>query len=103
MGALRTFGEEYEYYASGGIIDYSYIEKESGVRAYLSSVIGNNYIDDIFITEIEILEEVEDKEYEDMEELDILPDCESYSNKILYGKINALIRNQKKILERLDK
>lgn len=53
--------------------------------------------------EIEIIEEVEDKEYEDIEELDILPDCESYSNKILYGKINALIRNQKKILERLDK
>ena len=77
--------------------DYVFVETEG--HYYLFLGFQTFYLND----EIEIIEESEDKEYEDIEELDILPDCESYSNKILYGKINALIRNQKKILERLDK
>ena len=80
--------------------------------------------------EIEILEEVEDKEYEDIEELEValLGQCDNWlrcptneatkqdvelnpyiisnvrENTLEFQhKINALIRNQKKILERLDK
>lgn len=78
--------------------------------------------------EIEIIEEVEDKEYEDIEEIEDNHNFYSYSeyearkheiDKITYilrgineatdmavknaNKINALIRNQKYILERLDK
>ena len=59
------------------------------------------------------VEEVEDKEYEDIEELKIDYDdgdialdgvyLTSNHSEILANKINALIRNQKKILERLDK
>lgn len=49
--------------------------------------------------EIEILEEVEDKGYEDIEELT----QECFDHWTQAKKINALIRNQKKILERLDK
>ena len=79
------------------------------------------YEEDITLNdEIEILEEVEDKEYEDIEELKIGYPEVNPSNKYIineYGakcyltkhsrimaeKINALIRNQKYILERLDK
>ena len=64
--------------------------------------------------EIEILEEVEDKEYEDIEEVEVHHqydtaliknyDCEFIVNlgvELLADKINALIRNQKKIIEQL--
>lgn len=70
-------------------------------------------------SEIEIIEEVEDKEYEDIEEI-IINSCGNIEKKLIDGstivlpttkdevlhnayKINALIRNQKYILERLDK
>ena len=62
--------------------------------------------------EILVLEEVEDKEYEDIEELPNYADCDdntglacgwSFAEEILKNKINALIRNQKKILEQLKK
>ena len=60
--------------------------------------------------EIEILKEVEDKEYEDIEELSYKY-INTYGNISQHRKseeplivtINALIRNQKYILERLDK
>ena len=55
--------------------------------------------------EIEIIEEVEDKEYEDIEEIPQVEivDFLSTGEQMLANKINTLIRNQKKILERLDK
>lgn len=54
--------------------------------------------------EIEIIEEVEDKEYEDIEEMNLDTDCTCEWNfGEVYDTINALIRNQKYILERLDK
>lgn len=66
---------------------------------------GNNDIFDIIAMncsalthlydEIEIIEEVEDKEYEDIEEI-------SYKPRKVQNTINALIRNQKKILEQLN-
>lgn len=40
-----------------GFIDYVGIEKETNAKFYLSSYIGNNYINDIFTDEIEIIEE----------------------------------------------
>ena len=61
--------------------------------------------------EIEIIEEVEDKEYEDIEEITIREKTIGFPNgewtarnmdKAFSHKINALIRNQKKIIERLD-
>ena len=78
---------------------------------------GDNWNVDGFLkldTKIEILEEVEDKEYEDIEEFkeyklintrDIL-ELEMIINKINADynyKINALIRNQKYILERMKR
>ena len=59
--------------------------------------------------EVEIIEEVEDKEYEDIEELNLDTDellkkvVITAQDYVIEDKINALIRNQKKILERLDK
>jgi hypothetical protein len=49
--------------------------------------------------------EVEDKEYEDIEEIDLGERCLEYQTEVdeLKVIINVLIRNQKKILERLDK
>ena len=52
--------------------------------------------------EIEIIEEVEDKEYEDIEEIGNLLYCENQVESILHRKIDALIRNQKKIIEVLN-
>ena len=52
--------------------------------------------------EVVIKEEVEDKEYEDIEEIGVLKYCENEVETILHRKIDALIRNQKYILERLN-
>lgn len=63
----------------------------------------------ILTDEVEIIEEVEDKEYEDIEELNLDTDellkkvVITAQDYVIEDKINALIRNQKKILERLDK
>lgn len=46
--------------------------------------------------EIEIIEEAEDKEYEDIEEI-------AYKPRKVQNAINALIRNQNKIIERMKR
>jgi len=59
----------------------------------------------------EIIEEVEDKEYEDIEKLECCMNYEYKNNidnvekdiKTLVRKIDALIRNQKYILEQLNR
>ena len=48
---------EYKNNIEDGFIDYVGIEKETNVKFYLSSYIGNNYINDIFTDEVEILDE----------------------------------------------
>ena len=57
--------------------------------------------------EVEILEEVEDKEYEDIEELSYAgytSNTHEVDKELYYIRtINTLIRNQKYILERLNK
>ena len=59
-------------------------------------------------SEIEIIKEVEDKEYEDIGELKIenIYKCDDYQQiyinfKETWNKINALIKNQKKIMNEL--
>jgi len=52
--------------------------------------------------EIEIIEEVEDKEYEDITELEI-KHIEDTEHLYMKETINALIRNQKYILERINR
>ena len=53
--------------------------------------------------EVEIIEEVEDKEYEDIEEIELGGlNLQSEKNGAFKRTINALIRNQKKILERIE-
>lgn len=56
------FRNEICEYESHGFIDYVGIDKETNIKFYLSSYIGNNYISDIFTDEVEIIEEQEDKE-----------------------------------------
>lgn len=48
---------EYKNQIKDNFIDYIGIEKETDVRFYLSSQIGNGYINDIFTDEVEIIEE----------------------------------------------
>lgn len=48
---------EYKNNIEDGFIDYVGIEKETNIKFYLSSYIGNNYINDIFTDEVEIVEE----------------------------------------------
>ena len=53
---------------------------------------------------LKILEEVEDKEYEYIEEIDLgILNSQSDKNREFKKAINALIRNQKYILEQLNK
>ena len=58
---------------------------------------SNEYLlnEEILNNKIEIIEEVEDIGYEVIEEIE-------YKPRKVQNAINALIRNQKKILERLD-
>jgi len=62
----------------------------------------------ILTDELKIIEEVEDKEYEDIGELKIenIYKCDDYQQiyinfKETWNKINALIKNQKKIMNEL--
>lgn len=54
---FRNVIYEYKNNIENGFIDYVGIEKETNVSFYLSSYIGNNYINDIFTDEVEIIEE----------------------------------------------
>ena len=87
-----------------------------GQDGYLKDLSGDDiewYIFGEWLNEeAQILEEVEDKEYEDIEELGTnftYGDCTDelttidWQISVISNKINALIRNQKYILERLDK
>lgn len=50
--------------------------------------------------EVEIIEEIIEEKPKHIEELEILPDNESYSNKILYGKINDLAKAVNYLLDK---
>ena len=90
-----------------------YINEKKDVDGYTKYLFQDWILDVILNDEIEIIEEVEDKEYEDIEELHLylldgndsaMPTTlQDFNNQEIIKKINALIRNQKKILERLDK
>jgi hypothetical protein len=91
---------------NGGIHGIDVWEYDENCKDYLNSsnimLLYSGMTSNHLTDEVEVLEEVEDKEYEDIEELGILLDNESYSNEILYGTINTLIRNQQKIIEQLE-
>ena len=118
-------GHTYEYSRNGCVLDdFNYFSITNGLL--YNTIDFENHLND----EIEILEEVEDKEYEDIEETDValLGQCDNWlrcpTNEVtkqdielnpyiinnirentleFQHKINALIRNQKYILERLEK
>jgi hypothetical protein len=95
--------------------DYMGVDEQTSAYCYLSSYVGSNYIIDIFTRKIEVLEESLD-EFEDIEELDTISICNLSGANSLNGlangqyvnnchfkhSINQLIRNQKKIIERLN-
>ena len=57
---IKVRNEIYEYKSNieNDFIDYIGIEKETNIKFYLSSYIGNNYLSDVFThKEIEIIEE----------------------------------------------
>lgn len=62
---LRNEIFEYKSNIENGFIDYVGTEKETNTKFYLSSYIGNNYANDIFTDEVEIIEE--DKKIEKIE------------------------------------
>lgn len=79
-----------------------------GQDGYLRELFGDDiewYIFNEWLNEeVQILEEVEDKEYEDIEEVDLgVLNSQSDKNREFKRAINQLIRNQKYIIERLDK
>lgn len=74
-----------------GYIDYVGVEKETNAQFYLSSYIGNNYISDIFNTEVEILEEEKKIEKIDLSRSDGNISIISKENTIIQDKINEII------------
>jgi hypothetical protein len=80
---------------------FDYFAFEKGKKSY--------EVLDLEVEEVkqEIIEEVEDKEYEDIEEItdNELEECECLRDFAYFyqTRVNELIRNQKKIIERLDK
>ena len=95
--------EIYEFNKWGN--DYKLIGEEYSHWLFNDYCFGSN--GNRLNNEIEILEEVEDKEYEDIEKLSYAgytSNTHEVDKQLYYIRtINALIRNQKKILERLDK
>lgn len=83
----RNFG--YKYFMKNGFLYEQKLDYEPEVVSW--------QIDECWL-DLEI-EEVEDKEYEDIEELS----QECFDHWTQAKKINALIRNQKYILEQLNK
>ena len=73
-----------------------YLTKEKNCRVCLGGKSEDiNQLYNAFNENVEILEEVEDKEYEDIKELT----QECFDHWTQSKKINALIRNQKKIIK----
>ena len=86
-----------------------YETRKFGVQKFLITGQEYTWVTDFLKDEVRVLEEVEDKEYEDIEELNLDTDkllkkvVITAQDYVIEDKINALIRNQKYILERLDK
>ena len=106
----RAKGEEMPNEIKNGSTVYQYCEIANDYRVYRDADGPNYWLFRDYVfggngnrlnNEIEILEEVEDKEYEELEELNTQVDYDTKNYEIV-DKINALIRNQKKIFERLD-
>ena len=115
----RAKGEEMPNEIKNGSTVYQYCEIANDYRVYRDADEPNYWLFRDYVfggngnrlnNEIEIIEEVEDKEYEDIEELSYKY-INTYGNVSQHRKseeplidtINALIRNQEKIIERLDK
>lgn len=93
---IKCNGDYYDYESSiiDGDIDYIAIDKETGVKHYLSDVIGKHYLSSIFSTTVEILEE--EKEIEELS-LDDKFYFSEYGVGVLKDKINELIREVNKL------
>lgn len=114
----RAKGEEMPNEIKNDSTVYQYCEIANDYRVYRDADEPNYWLFRDYVfggngnrlnNEIEILEEVEDKEYEDIE---ILGEYGIYTDgkrgsiidiEKIRDKIDALIRNQQKIIERLDK
>lgn len=91
-----------------------YKTMKHGVETFLITGEEYDYVTEFLNDEIEVLEEVEDKEYEDIDIINgdyVVPNTPATENEAYImacflaheQMLNALIRNQKYILERLDK
>ncbi len=87
----------------GSVYDY-----DNECKDYEDIMTGDLFFDDRYNTHVLndevaiVLEEVEDKEYEDIEEIKLVDTQNLWDRDIVIGdKLNALIRNQKYILEQL--
>lgn len=95
---IRCDNLDYELSTNDGAIDYIGIDKEMGGKYFLSTVIGSNYLNDIFSTTVEIIEE--EKEIEELDFGEARPNGEyiiSINDKKIQDKINELVREVNKI------
>lgn len=100
-----------EYVANydGAEFNYYYIADEELEDENYEYYLSECFIESMMFDKcIEIIEEVEEDEFEDIEELNLknIYKCDDYQQiyinfKHTWNKINALIKNQKKIIEQL--
>lgn len=97
---IKCNGDYYDYEFSiiDGDIDYIAIDKETGVKHYLSDVIGENYLGFIFSTTVEIIEEEKEIEEIEMCTSGIMGfDGVENITSALKDKINELVREVNKL------
>lgn len=105
------YENEIYYYTvlSDSSIDYTYVDEETCLRGYLSTIIGNNSISDILTFKLEIISDAEFKEIELLKIKDnaLRDERGNYCSlnrhtRIIAHRINDLIENQKKIIEKIE-
>lgn len=95
---IRRNGNDYEFSIVDGDIDYIAIDKETGVKCYLSDVIGDNYLGFIFSTTVEVLEE--EKEIEEFKLQCTI--ANHYSKENIQCLANEMVRKMNKLREELN-
>lgn len=101
---IKYKGQEYTFFKDDEITDY-YFKYNSGIDDWLSTHIGNEYISDMFINTVEIIEEPKKIEKEALFKLDksmskdSLVAWQKANNGILKKKIDELIDEINKLKE----
>ena len=99
---IRMYGRDWYWNNFDGYVTENSLSTTPDAQIYLFS---SYRLDFALNKEVEVLEEVEDKEYEDIEEIAMhVVDENGFAenDELFRNTINDLIRNQKKLIERIN-